>query len=218
VNYRLWQLIDSGFPAGGFAHSGGLEAYVQHGHVNDGSLRAFAVQTLAQTGRSALPLVNAAYQNIDALPELDRLSDAFLSNPVANRASRLQGRALVTSVSLSFPSPGIEEIADGVRRSPLHVHYAPVFGAVFGALGIDRLQTQRAFLFVAVRGVVSAGVRLGLLGPYDAQGLQSDLSASLDDVIDRNAGLAPEDIAQTSPLVDLFQSTHDRLYSRLFQS
>ena len=26
------------------------------------------------------------------------------------------------------------------------------------------------------------------------------------------------DIAQTAPLIDLCQSTHDRLYSRLFQS
>jgi urease accessory protein len=30
--------------------------------------------------------------------------------------------------------------------------------------------------------------------------------------------LSEEDVAQTSPLADLFGSTHDRLYSRLFQS
>jgi urease accessory protein UreF len=30
--------------------------------------------------------------------------------------------------------------------------------------------------------------------------------------------VGPLDIAQTAPLLDLFQSMHDRLYSRLFQS
>jgi urease accessory protein UreF len=30
--------------------------------------------------------------------------------------------------------------------------------------------------------------------------------------------LAIEDAAQTAPLVDLWQASHDRLYSRLFQS
>src|SRR5262245_39965454 len=98
MNYLVWQLIDSAFPSGGFAHSGGLEAAVQHGYVTDGdSARAFARQALAQCGRSALPIVSDAHRSQETLGELDRLSDVFLSNPVANRASRAQGRALLTS-------------------------------------------------------------------------------------------------------------------------
>src|ERR1700737_3367820 len=83
MNYLLWQLADSGFPAGGFAHSGGLEAAMQHGRVADGiGLRVLARHALVQAGRSGLPLVRAVHRQPQLLAELDRLSDAFLSQPV----------------------------------------------------------------------------------------------------------------------------------------
>ena len=40
----------------------------------------------------------------------------------------------------------------------------------------------------------------------------------MDEVLEACGALTEDDVAQTSPLVDLFGSTHDRLYSRLFQS
>jgi urease accessory protein len=219
MGFLLWQLIDSGFPAGGFAHSGGLEASMQHGQVVTGAdVASFARHVLAQAGRSALPIVAAAGRDLNALPELDRLSDVFLSNPVANRASRAQGRAFLTTVSRSFPSLPLARLAEVVRAERLGCHYAPVFGAAMASLDVDPIETQRAFLFMTVRAVASAAVRLGLVGAYEAQELQARLSHSIDSVIHTCETLGPYDIAQTAPLIDLFQSTHDRLYSRLFQS
>jgi urease accessory protein len=219
MNFLVWQLIDSAFPSGGFAHSAGLEAAVQHGHVVDAQgVRAFARQSLAQCGRSALPLVTAAHGWPDDFARLDELCDVFLSNPIGNRASRAQGRALLTAVTRSFPDSQILPIAAGVRINAAAGHYAPVFGALFRVLAVTLLDTQRAFLFVASRGVSSAAVRLGLIGAYEAQTIQADLAPRIDAVIHQCGGLAPHDIAQTAPLIDLFQSTHDRLYSRLFQS
>ena len=61
-------------------------------------------------------------------------------------------------------------------------------------------------------------MRLGLIGAYDAQELQTSLAPHLERLVDRFADLDPLDISQAAPLIDLFQSTHDRLYSRLFQS
>jgi urease accessory protein len=97
-------------------------------------------------------------------------------------------------------------------------HSAPLFGGLFNLLDVDLLDTQRAFLFIGSRGVSSAAVRLGILGAYDAQAIQADVSQRIDAVIRDCEALTPHDIAQTAPLIDLFQSTHDRLYSRLFQS
>ena len=219
MNFLLWQLIDSGFPAGGFAHSGGLEANVHHGRVADSAgVLAFGRQALSQAGRSALPIVTAAHREPNALMELDGLSDTFLSNAIANRASRAQGRALLTSVARAFPHADLRVIEESVGRGRLWSHYAPVFGAVFNALDIDLVETQRAFLFMTVRGVASAAIRLGLVGTYAAQTLQTELAASIEPTIERCGSLGTTDIAQTAPLLDLYQSTHDRLYSRLFQS
>lgn len=219
MSFLVWQLIDSGFPAGGFAHSGGLEASVQHGHVADAAgVGAFARQALLQAGRGALPLVSAAHREPDTLGELDRLSHIFLSNSIANRASRTQGRALLSSVASSFPHAHLASIEERVHEERLCCHYAPLFGAVFDILGVDLLDSQRAFLFMSVRGISSAAVRLGLIGAYEAQELQTLLSPDIERTIARCGSLPPTAIAQTAPLADLCQSTHDRLYSRLFQS
>jgi urease accessory protein len=219
MNYLVWQMIDSAFPSGGFAHSSGLEASVQHGHVTGGgSLHAFAGQALAQCGRGALPLVTAAYRRPAELAELDSLSDVFLSNPVANRASRAQGRALLTSVARSFPDVPVASLDADIRNDVVTGHHAPLFGRLFCLLGVSLGDTQRAFLFIAARGVGSAAVRLGIIGAYEAQTLLADLTLHIDTIARRCGDLDPHDIAQTAPLLDLFQSTHDRLYSRLFQS
>ena len=218
MSLLIWQLIDSGFPSGGFAHSGGLEATLQHGRVTPDTVRSFCRQALSQAGRTALPLVTAAHRRIDQFVELDELSDVFLSNPVANRASRAQGRALLASVTRSFPRTSMASIEAQVHEHGLAGHHAPMFGAIFNALSIPPADTQRAFLFTGLRGTASAAVRLGLIGGYEAQEIQASLAGDIDDVIRRCGELDPRAIAQTAPLVDLFQSTHDRLYSRLFQS
>src|SRR5690606_19805624 len=91
-SWLIWQLLDSAFPAGGFGHSGGLEAAWQHGEVNrTRELQTFLRSSLGQAARSAVPFVNAAYHNPERFDELDRDCDVWLSNHVANRASRLQG-------------------------------------------------------------------------------------------------------------------------------
>lgn len=219
MDLLVWQLIDSGFPSGGFAHSGGLEASVQHGHVTDGaSVRAFARHALVQCGRSALPLVTAAHGAPERLRELDRLSDVFLWNPVANRASRALGRALLTSVSRSFHDSRVGALEAQIRAEGMAGHHAPLFGRVFSVLDVDIADTQRAFLFIAARGVSSAAVRLGIIGAYEAQTMQRQLSTHIRTIMHDCGTLGPHDIAQTAPLIDIFQATHDRLYSRLFQS
>lgn len=219
MNLLVWQLIDSAFPSGGFAHSAGLEAAVQHGHaVDSASVRAFAMQSLAQCGRTGLPIVTAAHRRLDDIIELDELCDVFLSNPVANRASRAQGRALLTSVARAFPDAPVAPIDASIRENAMAGHYTPLLGGLFNLLDVNLLDTQRAFLFIASRGVTSAAVRLGIIGAYDAQTIQAAVSHRIDAVIRDCHALAPHDIAQTAPLIDLYQSTHDRLYSRLFQS
>jgi urease accessory protein len=211
LRFRLWQLCDSAFPTGGFAHSGGLEAAVQLGEVRDGeTLRRFVDAALLQTARGALPLCNAAFDEPDRLAALDALCDAFVSNHVANRASRAQGRAFLSTCERVF------SIATPPARG--HRHLAPLFGAVLRALAVPREEMQRLWLHLALRGLLSAAVRLGLTGPYEAQRLQASLAEQLEAIASACAALAEDDLAQPAPLLDLVSATHDRLYSRLFLS
>jgi urease accessory protein len=229
----VWQLVDSAFPTGAFAHSLGLESAWQHGEVaSRDDVRRFVDATVLQAATGVLPLVNAAHCEPERLAEWDTLADAFLSNAVANRASRQQGRTLVASAARIFASSAIEALHARIASTPnvqrptsnhhggpvLNAHVAPMTGAVFAVLGVSLETTQRAVLFGAARGVLSAAVRLGVTGSYDAQRLQSECAAWAATVQARYRDVGPEGLAQTAPIIDLLQGAHDRLYSRLFQS
>ena len=57
-DWLTWQVVDSAFPTGAFAHSGGLEAAWQQGEVKDlDALRAFLDASVQQAGYASLPLV-----------------------------------------------------------------------------------------------------------------------------------------------------------------
>lgn len=216
-DWLAWQLVDSAFPSGGFAHSNGLEAAWQVGEVRDpGALRRFLRDVLIQAGRGSLPWLTAAHRRPDRLPELDEDLDSFLTNPVANRASRVQGRAFVTTCARVWPSSSLTALDGRVRA--LRGHLAPVTGASLRGMDVPLDLAQRLFLYTTTRGVLAAGVRLGILGSYHAQRLQYDSAGTADAVLARSGSLEPEEAAQTAPILDLLQAGHDRLYSRLFQS
>ena len=242
-DFLVWQLMDSAFPTGGFAHSSGLEAAWQHGEVRGrAELLSFAETSLEQLGHGYLPFVLAAFDAPEKLAEFDQLCDAFTTNHVANRASRAQGRAFLTAVERIFPERGCPQPqrADNhlnganiptPRRSegaaaedsrapglPSFAHFAPVFGACLRGLDISRETVARMFFFNHLRSVLAAAVRLNIVGPMEAQVLQHKLSAKAELVRQKCEALTPAQIAQTAPLLDLWQGAQDRLYSRLFQS
>lgn len=216
-DWLTWQVADSAFPTGAFAHSWGLEAAWQHGELEShDALRRFLDATVQQAGFATLPLLNAGYQRLGDLERLDALTEAFLINAVANRASRVQGRSLLATAARVWPSASLSALSR--RAEPTHSHLAPLSGAVFRTIGLSLPSAQQVVLYGTARGVLTAAVRLGIVGSYEAQRLQHACGPWLDSIATRCGALTPDDLAQTAPVADLLQSAHDRLYSRLFQS
>lgn len=213
-DFLIWQLVDSAFPTGGFAHSLGLEAAWQHGEVRGrAELVSFIEASLDQLGHAALPFVTAAFATPEKLSEFDLLYDAFTTNHVANRSSRAQGKAFLTAVERVFKS----EIRNPKSEIEF-AHFAPVFGACLRRLEISRETMCRMFFFNHLRSILAAAVRLNIVGPMEAQILQQQLSPTAECVLKKCEALTLDEIAQTAPLLDLWQGGQDRLYSRLFQS
>jgi urease accessory protein len=213
----VWQIVDSAFPTGGFSHSWGLESVWQHGELaHPEALALFVGDAVRQAGRSALPFVSAAHRDPSALEHLDEVSNAFLTNAVANRASRAQGRTFVASAARIWPDVRLAQLEHRARS--LAAHVAPLTGAVLRILGVPLASAQRVVLFTTARGVLSAAVRLGAVGSYEAQRLQVASSAEIDATIEQCGDLGLEGLAQSAPLIDVLHAAHDRLYSRLFQS
>ena len=209
-DWLVWQLADSAFPTGGFSHSGGLEAAWQQGEVHSrADLTSFLEASLRQIGRGTLPFVMCAHHEPARLAELDRLCEAFTTNHVANRASRGQGRAFLAAAERIF---GLASLP------PPYGHLAPIFGAVMSRLEAKRQTTTHLFLFNHLRGLTASAVRLGIVGPMEAQRLQFALTPLGEEVLDHCRKLTLDDLAQTAPILEIWQGGQDRLYSRLFQS
>lgn len=211
--WLVLQLADSAFPAGSLAHSGGLEAAWQHGEIGrPDELAGWLEASLRQAGSGQLPFVVEAQRGTHRLTELDEMSDAWLSSHVANRASRQQGRAFWMATGHAFSLP------DGGSDSPVPGHLAPVFGFRCRCLGLSVEATARLYLFVQLRGWISAGVRLGIVGPLAAQGMQFGLGGLAEQIAARAVEAGLDGLAQSAPLLDLWQGAQDRLGARLFQS
>jgi urease accessory protein len=209
------QLADSAFPTGGFAHSGGLEAAL---HAKTANLEPFLAETITATAHASLPIVGAAWAEPARLAELDAFTATMLWSHVAARASRTQGRAWIDVTARAFAVPALVALRRRVIAEEQPGHLAPMFGMVMQSLEVSRDDAYAMFLHLTVRGVLSAAVRLGVVGPTQAQAIQARLAPALDTALALAHTLSLDEVAQTSPINELVQAGHDRLYTRLFQT
>ena len=215
MHWTLLQLADSAFPTGAFVHSQGLEAASALGVAPE--IEPFFAQAMWQTGFGALPFVRAgAIAEMPIFAVCDE-AEAFLINPVQNRASRALGRNLMRAAREAFVSFDSVAVLAAEVESAIP-HHAPLFGALTRALSITPRDAARIFLHGSARNVLSAAVRLGRVGPLEAQRLLADAAPLLEDVLATCASLSLSDATQTSPVADIASALHDSLYSRLFQS
>lgn len=220
TRWRVLQIADSGFPVGGFAHSAGLEAMVHHGWpATIEQFDAYTEACLWNVGCSSLPFVAAAYDAPAEIAAIDARLDAFVSNHVANRASRTQGRAFISTCARAFDVPEVRRLAEAARAGGgIRAHHAPLFGAAMALLGVDRRDAGELHLHCALRGLLSAAVRLSVVGPHEAARMHDRRAATLEAVLAEGMALPMQQAASAVPLLDVVWPAHDGLYTRLFQS
>jgi urease accessory protein len=228
-------LADSRFPAGGHAHSGGVEPAVTAGTVTDlRTLEVFLRGRLQTAGLVAAGIAAAACaheQGNGARGEsgalvrddywtlLDAEADARIPAPAQRDASRRQGRALLRAARVAWPeAAGLASLAASIRVG----HHAVVLGAAAAAAGCLPPEAARIAAYQAAAGPTSAAVRLLALDPMRATGILAGLAGEIDQVAALWAGYAdgaPGDLpCASAPALDLLAETHIRAEVRLFES
>ncbi|MFB4315465.1 urease accessory protein UreF [Actinomadura sp. 21ATH] len=220
---RLLLLADSRLPAGGHAHSGGLEPAVTAGAVADvAGLARFLRGRLATAGLVSAALAAAACAHAAGGASgwrwdvLDAEADARTPSPAQRAASRAQGRSLLRAARRTWPHPALDALA--ALRAP---HQPLVQGAAAAAAGGAPPDAAAVSAYGAVTGPASAAVRLLGLDPLAVHRALADLAPEVDAVAAR-AARVPADWAglpaPSAPLLDLYAERHLGAGLRLFES
>lgn len=222
-DFRLLQITDSAFPLGSFAFSYGLESTAKLGLIkNIADFKKYLLNVLTQISCGELPFVTSCYKSEageDAIfVKIFRRIDAFVTIPCVRKGSITQGRSLLQAVKAVYPEHNFQEIIQLLQRLGVSPHYAPVFGIVARTIGLTHTETLSAYAYIALRDQVSAAVRLGLLGPNEAQGILRQTLAQAHTNISRVMELEYHQAFKVAVALEIAQAHHPKLYSHLFQN
>ena len=217
----LLLLGDGRFPAGGYAHSGGLEAAVTSGGVRDiASLEAFLNGRVATAGYVAAAFAAAACHAYHARDE-DRLEalgpelDARIPSPAQRAVSHRLGRQLARALETIHPDSRLAKLGP----SP---HQPIVFGVAAAGFGLGPREAALVALHDGVAAPATAAVRLLSLDPLGAHAALARMAPLLNALADAAAAVCtalPEELpAAGAPLLDLGAEHHAVQGVRLFAS
>ena len=102
---------------------------------------------------------------------------------------------LLTAAARIFgEADGVEAWAACCRKQEARLHLPPVFGRLAGVLGFEAPRARELFVFLSLRSVSSAAVRLGAVGPLQAQSLLHGLAEPAAQAVDDASRLSLDDL------------------------
>jgi urease accessory protein len=216
--YRLLSWFSPMFPIGAFSYSHGLESAVASGSVHDrDTLQGWIAAVLAHGfGRIDADILRDAHRaatvaDMDAFDAANRRGLAFRPTAELALESAAQGEAFLATCRASWPDLRFYRWAGPVC-------YAAAVGAATGCAGIPLGCALTAYLQAMAANLVSAGLRLGLVGQTDGQ----RILAALEPIVGAAAASAltrdPGAFGGAAFAADLASMAHETQYTRLFRS
>lgn len=221
----LLQFSDGLFPAGNYAHSFGLETYIDDERVTKADsvgeiLRAHLEGSAGPC--DAVFAVNAlratAAEDLDQCIELDATMDAIKNSAEPREASRQLGRQTLRIANTLFDHAVVTGYAWTVEGGVTPGHHAVVFGMIGGACGWSPRATAAAFLYASAAAMVGAATRLVPLGQTQAQRLISDASTMIARLAEAATIRTIEETFTFAPALEIASMRHAQLEARLFKS
>lgn len=214
--------LSPSFPVGAFAYSHGLEWAFEAGDLHDAETLRDWLDALVSHGslRNDLILFATVFRAVAAGDRVELAEAAELALALANSAERrletvTQGNAFVAALRAAWPCAALDDLR---RAWEGDVAY-PVAVAVAAAGHDLPLRTSlEAYGLAFVANLVSAAVRLGIVGQTDGQRVTAGLVPALHRAAGEAEAATLDDLGGCAFRSDLAALRHETQYSRLFRS
>lgn len=222
---NLLHLSDPTLPIGGYAHSNGLETYVQKGLVSDAmTSESFVRNMLSNNIRyndAAFVCLSYRAAESDNMVEIIGLDEELSALKIARetrQASQKLGLRLIKIFSRKHQFLLMDAYSNAIAAGETEGHYCIAFGMYSKYLGIPLKEALYAYYYNAAVGMVTNAVKLVPLGQLDGQDIIFRLQPLLNDLVKQTMTLERSLVGLCNIGFDIRCMQHERLYSRLYMS
>lgn len=216
---RIW--LSPSFPVGAFAYSHGLESAVARGLVSNASDLAGWIAALIARGslRNDLILLGEAWRlaaegSFHGLAELNATATALQPSAERYLEATQQGGSFVATIAAAWPCEAVEQL----RNLDKPIAYPVAVGAAAAGHAISLSQALSAYALAFAMNLVSAAIRLSVIGQTDGQRVIARMLPLLRAQSTEAEKSSLDDLGSATISSDLASLEHETLYSRLFRS
>lgn len=216
----IW--LSPSFPVGAFAYSHGLEWAFEAGDLHDAATLRDWLEVLVGQGslRNDLILFAAAFRATRDDDGAGLAQVAELALALANSAERrletvTQGNAFLATLRTAWPCPALERLR---QAWPGDAAYPVAVAVASAGHDLPLPAALEAYGLAFVANLVSASVRLGIVGQTDGQRITAGLVPALHAAAGAAAAATLDDLGGCAFRSDIAALRHETQYSRLFRS
>lgn len=225
----IWHLTDSALPTGGFAHSAGMETYVQRGVIDDPDtfahwLKGYLYQASfndALAVRFAVELQEAGLKEAEAvvkLAELDALCHATQTPKQLRAAMQSMGKRMSKASIVEPDDVLVAEYARGLAAREYKGNPGIAAGLVLAAVGVDQHTAVESYLMQLSTSMVQNAIRAIPLGQDAGQRILVNSYEHIARCADLTMEHTLQDLGVAAPDLEIAQMEHESLHSRMFMS
>lgn len=222
---HLMQIHDTAFPIGSFAHSFGMETYIQENAIcNEDDLRAFCNMYLRYNLASTdAVIVKEAYHlakkcDTQGLTRLEKICHAIKLSPETRKGSTMIGRQFLKTVRLLNDQGLLVLWHDKLKTRDIKGHYPVAYGIYTAMIGVDAGRSLETFLYSSITALIQNAVRAVPLGQMSGVKTTFSLLPVIQETAGQVMGSNLEDLANNSIALEIASMKHEFLHSRLFIS
>lgn len=223
--FLLLELNDALFPIGAYAHSYGLETYVQQGLVHDAAtagkwLQAYFSGSFLYGELLSARLAYEAFPEPDGIERLQTLEEEVCAARVPREpreALQKLGRRLAKN-AMKIGLPFDSRFGDYVKAAEQSSSHPVCYGALAAALGLPERAALQHYLYAQLSALTNTCVKLIPLSQTDGARLVASFRKRYSTYIDMALAADADDLCLSLPGLDIRAMQHEVLYSRLYMS